>query len=405
MATSKWFWLLLLVAQNTSKTLILRLAVGGKGKFLYSAAVLATEGLKATASCLWVLRSGGSVSSITHFLRSEWRIFVRVMIPAGIYNCQQMLEFVALSRLEAPVFSVIVQTKLLTTALFSWIVLGKRLHRIQLIALVLLMVGVVLAQMSNRKVSVDYESSSGDVTVGVIATLTIATLSGFAAVYTERVLKHATLQQHAQAEALPCESHHDYVPRDRDSRQSLLQSLSHELLRSPLASPASPAARGVCADMQIQMALASLLIIGVFAIACDFRDIVQHGLWKGFDRRAVIAVASSALGGLIVSAVLKYADSVLKGYATATSVILTGILSAAFFGTTLDLHFVLAVVNVCASIALYSNPNAAAAGGQEKAREGSHADLRAANDGGDETDQLVLPPNQRLSPSAKAVKE
>ena len=95
------FWLLLLIAQNTSKTLIMRVAVGGKGKFLYSAAVLATEGLKATLSCVWVLRNGGTPASIIHFLRSEWRIFVRVMVPAGIYNAQQMLEFVALARLEA----------------------------------------------------------------------------------------------------------------------------------------------------------------------------------------------------------------------------------------------------------------------------------------------------------------
>ena len=51
---------------------------------------------------------------------------------------------------------------------------------------------------------------------------------------------------------------------------------------------------------------------------------------------------------------LKYADSVLKGYATAASVILTGILSSLFLGTSLDLHFVLAVVNVTCSIALYS---------------------------------------------------
>jgi hypothetical protein len=53
--------------------------------------------------------------------------------------------------------------------------------------------------------------------------------------------------------------------------------------------------------------------------------------------------------------VLKYADAVLKGYATATSVILTGILSALLFGTTLDLHFVLAVVNVTCSILLYGS--------------------------------------------------
>ena len=60
----KYAFLLLLVAQNTSKTLILRLALGGKGKgnFLYSAAVLATEGLKAASSCIWVLQTGGSVS-------------------------------------------------------------------------------------------------------------------------------------------------------------------------------------------------------------------------------------------------------------------------------------------------------------------------------------------------------
>ena len=46
------FFLLLLVGQNTSKTLLLRAAVGGKPKFLYSAAVLATEGLKATLSTI-----------------------------------------------------------------------------------------------------------------------------------------------------------------------------------------------------------------------------------------------------------------------------------------------------------------------------------------------------------------
>ena len=152
--------------------------------------------------------------------------------------------------------------------------------------------------------------------------------------------------------------------------------------------------------MQIQMALASLLIIGVFAFMMDFRTsarrlgcsrasrplgpsrpccravlalcahtaaagsslslalsiaVIERGLWSGFDGRACVAVASSALGGLIVSAVLKYADSVLKGYATATSVILTGILSALFFGTSIDLHFMLAVVNVTCSIALYGN--------------------------------------------------
>ena len=127
-----FFALLLLVLQNTSKTLLLRFAVGGrKPQFLYSAAVLGTEGLKCTLSVLWVLRSGGSTRSIVHFVRSEWRMFLRVMVPAAVYNCQQVLEFVALSKLEAHVFSVLVQTKLLTTALFCVLIMGKQLRRVQ----------------------------------------------------------------------------------------------------------------------------------------------------------------------------------------------------------------------------------------------------------------------------------
>ena len=75
-------------------------------------------------------------------------------------------------------------------------------------------------------------------------------------------------------------------------------------------------------------------------------------------------MASAARGGLIVSAVLKYADSVLKGYATAAAVILTGVLSAIFFGTVLDTHFFLAVVTVTCSISLYQTPPPPPPGGE-----------------------------------------
>jgi len=294
------FYLGLLVAQNTAKTLILRYAVSGKPEFLYSAAVLATESLKALLSVLWVLSHGGSLQGIVAFLLDEWRIFVRVLVPAGVYNCQQMLEFVALSRLDAPVYSVLVQSKLLTTALFSYFLLRKQLARKQIVALLLLLCGVALAQISQRKPvpaaaggaggsastaalasrasAVEVESSHQRF-VGVLATLIIATLSGFAAVYTEGVLKREGSAQHP-----------DRHPHARGN---------HSL-----------------AYMQIQMALASLLLIGAFALVQDFAVIVEFGLWHGFNNAALVAVFSSALGGLIVSAVLKYADSVLKVRAT-----------------------------------------------------------------------------------------
>lgn len=51
--------------------------------------------------------------------------------------------------------------------------------------------------------------------------------------------------------------------------------------------------------------------------------------------------------------VLKFADSVLKGYATAISVVLTGVLSMIFFGTHLNVVYFLGIGNVICSVFLY----------------------------------------------------
>merc|ERR1711871_860745 len=234
------------------------------------------------------------------YLRTEWRKFALLAVPAGIYNFQQTLEYVALRNLNAALFSVLVQTKLLTTAIFSAGLLGKRLRRAQLISLVLLTTGVMLAQLRPDR----GEASNGEsVTTGILATLGIALSSGFAAVYTEKVIKRVgTTQQTATA----------------------------------------PPVSGL-AYTQIQLAMTSLVIEGGWAFATD-----------GADYKACISVFNSAAGGLTVAAVLKYADAVLKGYATAVSVVLTGLLSMLFFGTTLSVEYALCMVNVFAAIVLYN---------------------------------------------------
>ncbi len=52
--------------------------------------------------------------------------------------------------------------------------------------------------------------------------------------------------------------------------------------------------------------------------------------------------------------VLKYANSVLKGYATAVSVAITGVLSAQLFGTHLSVLFGMGMINVLISVLLYN---------------------------------------------------
>ena len=53
--------------------------------------------------------------------------------------------------------------------------------------------------------------------------------------------------------------------------------------------------------------------------------------------------------------VLKYADAVLKGYATAISVILTGMSSMVLFGTKLNTLYFLGIGNVICAVLLYSS--------------------------------------------------
>lgn len=70
-----------------------------------------------------------------------------------------------------------------------------------------------------------------------------------------------------------------------------------------------------------------------------------------------MSVLTSALGGLTVAAVLKYADAVLKGYATAISVVLTGVFSMVLFGTELSVFYLLGMINVIISLLMYSGKN------------------------------------------------
>lgn len=109
--------------------------------------------------------------------------------------------------------------------------------------------------------------------------------------------------------------------------------------------------------MQVQLALVSLVILGVYAVVMDFQVIAEHGLLHNFTPGAFVSIFNSALGGLIVASVLKYADSVLKSYATAISVVMTGLLSMMLFGTELNTIYFMGIVNVVCAVLLYNGKN------------------------------------------------
>jgi UDP-sugar transporter A1/2/3 len=68
----------------------------------------------------------------------------KLAIPSGLYAIQNNLLFIALSYLNAATYQVTYQLKILTTALFSVLILGKKIEKHQWFSLFLLAMGVAL---------------------------------------------------------------------------------------------------------------------------------------------------------------------------------------------------------------------------------------------------------------------
>jgi len=284
-------------------------------KFLYSAAVIGCEMIKMTLSTLYILFvDKRPLSSIKKYLQDDYENTKILIVPATIYNLQQTLEYVALNNIDPSVFSVLVQSKMLMTAFFSVVILSKRLRKAQVISLIILTVGVILCNLkADQSTEGAFKLSSNQIK-GTLATLGIACASGFSSVYTEKVIKGKGASKRGAA------NRKEY-------------SLAY---------------------MQVQLAGVSLLVMGTYATFKDFDTIITKGLWHNFSWLAFFNIFNSGLGGLTVAAVLKFADSVLKGYATALSVVMTGILSKVLFGTTLSFQYMLGIVNVIVAVILYN---------------------------------------------------
>lgn len=306
--------LLLLTLHNCFSMLLIRFVMKDQPNFLASAAVLGSETIKLVCSCSYILFvQEKSIGSIVTFLKEDRRNTLLLVVPACAYNFQMSMSYVALANIDAALYSVLCQSRLLFTAICAVIFLRKKLKYIQVVSLVLLTCGVMLCNMGDQRNPSD-ESAAGlttSATLGISAALGISFSSGVASVYTEKVIK--------------------------GHRSKAISEQDYGL-----------------AYTQVQLGLMSILTMGTFAFIQDWEVIQKNGLFHNFTSGAALSVVNNAVGGLIVASVLKYADSVLKGYATALAATLTGILSYFMFGTALSSLYFMGIVNVLIAVLLYN---------------------------------------------------
>ncbi|NXE79786.1 S35A3 protein, partial [Cochlearius cochlearius] len=209
---------------------------------------------------------------------------LKLAIPSGIYTLQNNLLYVALSNLDAATYQVTYQLKILTTALFSVSMLSKKLGVYQWLSLVILMTGVAFVHPpinrwiwpSDSQATAAKEHSAGSQFVGLIAVLIACFSSGFAGVYFEKILK--------------------------ETKQSVW-----------------------IRNIQLGFFGSIFGLMGVYIY--DGEQLSKNGFFQGYNKLTWIVVVLQALGGLVIAAVIKYADNILKGFATSLSIILSTLIS------------------------------------------------------------------------------
>lgn len=120
--------------------------------YLPSTAVLVAEVIK-VAACIAVLayQFEFNLQALGTHLRyniaSTYSETIKLIVPSGLYVVQNNLLYAALTILDAATFQITYQLKILTTAIFAIILLGKRLTCNNWLSLILLMSGVLLIQV------------------------------------------------------------------------------------------------------------------------------------------------------------------------------------------------------------------------------------------------------------------
>lgn len=226
------------------------------------------------------------------------------------------------------------QLKILTTALFSVALLNKTLSRLQWLALLILFAGVSVIQLEEksadqavpgttpRPLSVTTGANvpttpfagttlhpdimrKQNKLIGLSTALVAVCMSGFAGVYFEKVLKGSEVTV---------------------------------WLRN------------------VQLSVLAIPMSIVTMYAKDGAELQQHGLLYGYDGLVWGIVLLYALGGLTVAAVVKYADNILKGFATSVSILLSCVVSTFLFDFHPSVLFLLGLLMVFSAIYMYSKP-------------------------------------------------
>jgi UDP-sugar transporter A1/2/3 len=108
---------------------------------------------------------------------------------------------------------------------------------------------------------------------------------------------------------------------------------------------------------ELQLAGISMLFSPIAVYILDREKVKTRGILAGYTSLVWISTIVRSIGGLLVALVIKYADNILKGFASSSAIVLACIISVIFLHFQITLLFALGSLFVICSIFLYSKPD------------------------------------------------
>lgn len=187
--------------------------------------------------------------------------------------------------------------------MFAVLILKKELFKTQWISLILLIIGVVLVQLAQTPNHINTGPEQNRF-VGFMAALSACVLSGFAGIFFEKMLKGSDITVWMR---------------------------------------------------NVQLSVCSIPFALISCFIYDSETVRKYGLFYGYDKFVWYLVLLQACGGLIVAVVVKFADNILKGFATSLAIVISCIASIYIFDFQLTFQFTIGAGFVIGSIFLYGH--------------------------------------------------
>lgn len=191
----------------------------------------------------------------------------------------------------------------------SVFMLKKALSVFQWVSLVILLAGVSMVQLAHTSPGAPGGHEQKPL-LGLVAVIISCFMSGFAGVYFEKILKGS--------------------------------------------------------DVTVWMRNVQLSLLGIPFALCtvfigDGAKVREKGFFFAYNGVVWFIVFMYALGGLLVAVVVKYADNILKGFATSLAIIVACVASIYMFAFVISVQFTCGTVLVIFSVLLYGHQEAVAA--------------------------------------------